>query len=183
VLDERGQPEPDRPSTVPISVANCLIEGRELGDLVLVNVLNLIGEPSTVLFRRSAIEIDPDNIFSWRGREYHCLADLSLWMRLLCRGPAYYHATPLSGYRRHPGQEQKKDPMVVSCMAEWLAMADTARGLGFLAAAVQADHAYRRMHEWIGRFLAGVKLTAEQRAALEQLREDCAVRFSPRNPP
>ena len=176
VIDAGGQPAPDRPSTTALALANCVIEGRDLGNVVLVNVLNLVGEPSTVLFRRSALELDAQNMFVWEGREYHCLADLSVWLRLLARGPAYYHASPLSFYRVHPGQEQKKDPMVVSCMAEWVAIADTARRFGFLAAPHQLEHAYRRMHEWTGLFLDKVKLTPAQRAALEQVRTDCLAR-------
>jgi glycosyltransferase involved in cell wall biosynthesis len=179
VIDANGEAAPDRPSTTPVALANCVIDGRDFGNLLLVNVVNLIGEPSTVLFRKSVIagEIDPRNLFSWNGREYHCLADVSLWMRLLCRGSVYYHAAALSNYRVHPGQEQKKDPMVVSCMAEWLAMTDVARGLGFLAIPGQAEHAYRRMHDWTGQFLARVKLTDEQRGALERLRADCERRI------
>lgn len=180
VIDAQGAPAADRPSTTPVALADCVIEGTDYGDLLLANVLNVIGEPSTVLFRKSAIadEIDPDNIFSWRGREYHCLADVSLWMRLLRRGAVYYHAAALSNYRVHAGQEQKKDPMVVSCMAEWVAMTDLARGLGFLAKPGQAEHAYRRMYDWTGQFLAKVKLTPEQRAALERVQADCTQRIS-----
>jgi len=180
VIDARGQAAPDRPSTTALALANCVLEGRDLGNVVLVNVLNLIGEPSTVLFRRSAVDLDPANIFLWEGREYHCLADLSIWLRLLEHGPAYYHANPLSYYRVHPGQEQKKDPMVVSCMADWVAIADTARRHGFLAAPHQVANSYGRMHEWTGMFLEKVKLTPEQRASLEQVRADCLARMEAR---
>ena len=180
VIDQYGKPAPDRPSTTAVSLANCVVEGHDLGNLVLINVLNFIGEPSTVLFRRSAIGIDAANVFSWQGREYHCLADLSLWLRLLAAGPAYYHASELSSYRIHPGQEQKKDPMVVSCMAEWVAIADTARGHGFLAAPHQWQHAYRRMHEWTGMFIEKVKITPEQRTALEGVRKACLERLEAR---
>ena len=177
VIDANGEPAPDRPATTALALANGALEGRDVGNVVLINVLNFVGEPSTVLFRRSSVALDPANIFVWEGREYHCLADLSIWLRLLARGPAYYHASPLSYYRVHPGQEQKKDPMVVSCMAEWVAIADTARRSGFLAAPHQVQHAYRRMHEWTGLFLEKVKLTPGQRGALEQVRTDCMARL------
>ena len=180
VIDAAGQPGPERASTTALALVNCAMEGRDLGNVLLMNVLNLLGEPSTVLFRKSALEFESANLFAWEGREYHCLADLSVWLRLLSKGPAYYHASPLSFYRVHAGQEQNKDPMVVGCITEWVAMADTARRHGFLAAPHQVDHAYRRMRDRVGIFLDKARLTPEQRGALEQLRATCTSRLEAR---
>src|SRR5262249_47697183 len=86
VVDEAGNARPDMAATTPISHANCTIEGLELGNLVLVNSLNLIGEPSTVMFRRADVAVEAEGVFTWRGKSYRCLADLSLWLRLLAQG-------------------------------------------------------------------------------------------------
>ena len=48
VIDAAGVQQPDMPATTPISHATCTIEGIEMGDLALVNGLNLIGEPTSV---------------------------------------------------------------------------------------------------------------------------------------
>jgi hypothetical protein len=107
------------------------MDGHKLGDFILANSLNLIGEPSTVLFRRDRVELQGDSLFRWGGREYHCLADMSLWLRLLAKGPAYYHAAALSEYRRHAGQEQ--GAIRLACLYERLWIVGDARAAGFLA--------------------------------------------------
>ncbi len=145
VIDERGQKLPDSASgwspahanamasAVPLAVINALLPGVELGDFVLANSTNYIGEPTTVLFRRAALELEDGVLFRWGGRDYHCLADMSLWLRLLLRGPAYYVAWTLSEFRIHGRQEQLQAAVMSSCLAEWLWIARHAHGAGFLA--------------------------------------------------
>jgi len=151
VIDEAGQPQPDIQATTPISLVSALIIGRELGDLVLVNAVNLIGEPTTAMFRRSQLAVEGDSIFRWGGRDYHCLADLSVWLRLLQSGLAYYCAETLSQYRRHPGQEQNAPGVRLECLVERLWIARQARAAGFLragnawSAALAPIHARARM--------------------------------------
>ncbi len=118
VIDATGTQQPDMPATTPISHATCTIEGAELGDLVLVNGLNLIGEPSTAMFRRADVQPEAAGLFHWNGKPYRCLADLSLWLRLLAKGHAFYCASALSEYRVHPGQEQRSGTMGLDCITE-----------------------------------------------------------------
>ena len=133
VIDDAGQPLPDVPASTPISHVSALLAGRELGNFVLVNSMNLIGEPTTVMFRRSAFVPEAGALFRWDGRDYHCLADVSVWLRLLSRGLAYYGAGALSEFRVHGGQEQRKEGVRLSCLTEWLGLVRSARSLGFLA--------------------------------------------------
>jgi len=132
VIDDAGRARPDIQATMAISLASALIAGRELGDLVLVNAVNLIGEPSTVLFRRSALQVEGDSIFRWGGRDYHCLADLSIWLRLLKSGLGYYSSETLSQFRMHESQEQNAAGVKLECLLERLWIAREARGAGFL---------------------------------------------------
>jgi hypothetical protein len=132
VIDEEGRECPDVPATAAVSHVTALVLGRELGDLVLVNSINLIGEPTTAMFRRAQLRVEEGSVFRWGGREYHCLADLSLWLRLLANGLAYYDAGVLSEYRRHAGQEQEKPGMRLNCLAERMHIARQARRAGFL---------------------------------------------------
>ena len=133
VIDAAGAVQPDIAATTPVSHATCTIEGRELGDLVLVNGLNLIGEPTTAMFRRAdAVAVaEPGGLFAWRGHSYHCLADLSLWLRLMAGGSAFYCATPLSEYRVHSGQEQRAG-LGLDCITERLPLVAAAREAGYL---------------------------------------------------
>ena len=133
VIDAQGRECPDVPPTEPVSHVSALMLGRELGDFVLVNSLNLIGEPSTAMFRRSQLVLEDGMLFRWGGHDYHCLADLSLWLRLLARGLAYYDAGVLSEFRMHEGQEQERGDMRITCLLERLWIAREARRAGFLA--------------------------------------------------
>lgn len=149
VIGERGEPLGDITATAPIAHVACVMAGRDLADFVLVNGLNLIGEPSTVMFRRRDVEVEGDGVFTWEGRSYHCLADLSLWLRLLARGFAFYQPVPLSEYRLHPGQEQRGAGMEVACLEERLAIVRAARGAGFLANAAHARAALERIRKFV----------------------------------
>jgi glycosyltransferase involved in cell wall biosynthesis len=150
VIDERGEPRADIQATTPVSIVSALIFGRELADLALANGVNVIGEPTTAMFRRSQLAVEGDSIFRWGGRDYHCLADLALWLRLLRTGLAYYCASVLSEFRMHPEQEQERPGARFECMAERLWIAREARRAGFLA----TDAAWRAA-------LASVKARAD----------------------
>jgi glycosyltransferase involved in cell wall biosynthesis len=132
-IDANGQVVQGHLASAPISHVSCLVPGHEMGNIVLINSVNFIGEPSTAMFRKRDVIPEPGGIFHWGGRDYHCLADLSLWMRLLARGHAFYQALTLSGYRIHPGQQQALDEMDSSCIAERYHLAREARKHGFLA--------------------------------------------------
>lgn len=169
VIGPQGESLPDVPATSPVSLLSALVYGRELGDLALVNSLNVIGEPSTVMFRRSHLAVEDGSVFRWGGREYHCLADMSLWLRLLASGLAYYGADVLSEYRRHPGQEQERPGVRVECLVERLWIARAARGAGFLV----AQGAWRRALESIlapaEAALSSAAIDSEARRTVEQL--------------
>ena len=134
MIDDAGQARPDVPATQPLSYVSGVMPGFELGDLVLVNSINFIGEPTTAMFRRADLVAEDGAIFRWEGRDYHCLADIALWLRLLARGNAYYHADPLSHFRFHGGQEQQKAEVTLLCVLERLWILGSARRAGFLAA-------------------------------------------------
>jgi hypothetical protein len=97
-----------------------------------MNMTNVIGEPSTVMFRRDQLAREAGSLFRWGGRTYHCLADLSVWLRLLSQGAAYYCAAGLAEFRRHSGQEQEGAGRL-DCLLERQWIARQARASGFLA--------------------------------------------------
>src|SRR4029078_6532836 len=95
-------------ASMPLAHVSCVIPGAELANFTLINSVNFIGEPSTVMFRKRDVAPDEGGVCTWNGRDYHCLADLSLWIRLLAKGHAFYQAVALSDYRTHAGQQQQK---------------------------------------------------------------------------
>lgn len=64
---------------------------------------NWIGEPSVVMFRKSALETT--GRFS---NKYTCLVDINMWLRLLMAGKCYIVPEALSYFRQHPKQASSK---------------------------------------------------------------------------
>jgi glycosyltransferase involved in cell wall biosynthesis len=178
VIDENGAPRAGLPATSPISYVSCVTTGIELGDLTLVNGLNLIGEPSTAMFRARDVAMEAGGLFTWKGKSYHCLADLSLWLRLLAKGNAYYCAASLSEYRVHAGQEQRSGGMDIKCVTERLDLVESAREAGF----VQADTAYRnalsRVEMLATAWRERVQLDVSQRTTLDALSAAIAAKLA-----
>jgi glycosyltransferase involved in cell wall biosynthesis len=130
-IDAAGHPLPDRAEMQPPVTEDTVLSGTELGNRVLVDNLNLIGEPSTVLFRRAALgEVAP---FTLGGPPYRYLADLALWLTLLQRGRAAYLVEPLSSSRAHAGQDSAVRANMVVSILEWERVHREAAACGFLA--------------------------------------------------
>jgi hypothetical protein len=141
LIDEDGRPVPghqfpklaDRPG---------LLDGRELGDHVLRTCTNVIGEPTTVLFRRS--DVDPAQLWMVDGRSVDVLNDVQLWLALLARGPAYYTPQTLSRFRFHPGQNSHNPRYLGRGERDWSRLVDWGARNGFLADAHMEQRAQAR---------------------------------------
>lgn len=177
VIDEAGVRQPDVEATVPLSHVSAFVPGAELGNFVLMNMRNLIGEPSTVMFRRADLGREEGSLFRWGGEDYHCLADLALWLRLLARGAAFYCADGLSEFRKHPGQEQHRGAGRLECVLERRRIARRARDVGFLAgpgqylAALRSARAFAAATDFT---LAAPELAAAVREELRAIDEEIA---------
>jgi len=133
LIDGEGGRLPDEDATQPLVAASQAIDGKALGNHLILSSTNRLGEPSTVLFRKDALNVEQGSIFHWNGNEYLCLADMSLWLRLLSAGHAWWDQEPLSAYRQHGGQLQRSAHGAARCVIErWLIVEDGARA-GFLA--------------------------------------------------
>jgi len=174
-IDARGETVQGHFASAPIAHVSCLVPGHEMGDIVLINSVNFIGEPSTAMFRKRDVELQPGGLFSWAGRDYHCLADLSLWLRLLARGHAFYMAVTLSAYRIHEGQQQALEAMDVACIVERYHLAREARRHGFLAQADQYRAAITMPLRMARSVLQAKSLAPAARAELEALATQIAA--------
>ena len=172
VINANGAPAPDIPATSPLAHVSCVMDGFELGDVALINSLNLIGEPSTVMFRRADVDCEASGIFTWAGTTYHCLADLSLWLRLLTLGEAYYCAAALCEYRVHTGQEQRG--LGVGCITERYDLGVQARRAGFLREPAQYRVALSRIDVLAGAWAKLSSLNGGERESLSALSRSIA---------
>jgi len=128
-IDANGNGLPEQPATVPIVDADTVIAGWTLANAMLMAGLNVIGEPSTALFRKSELLGQAPGYFRFNGAEGHGIIDMVTWTALLLRGDAVYLRESLSSFRIHPGQRQH-DPAKAGRNAEsirelqhaWLAL-------------------------------------------------------------
>lgn len=81
------------------------IDGESLGLFMLSTMANIIGEPTTVMFRKSDID---DEIFDYKGRKIRSYVDMAIWFKLLAKGNAIYISKPLSSFRIHENQNTHK---------------------------------------------------------------------------
>ncbi len=105
-IDANGQRLPEQPATVPIVDADALIAGWTLANAMLMAGLNVVGEPTTALFRKAELLGQAPGYFRFNGTEGHGIIDMVTWAALLLRGDAVYLRESLSSFRIHPGQRQ-----------------------------------------------------------------------------
>ncbi|UOF92852.1 glycosyltransferase [Fodinisporobacter ferrooxydans] len=128
LMDEAGNPLAPIAATRKLFEETAMLDGKVLGNFVLSNCLNVIGEPTTVLFRRKDLE----RFGAYKGKSYKMLIDVASWMSLLSKGNAVYISETLSQFRLHSNQSQKSISTSVSAIQEWLDLIRDARAEGFL---------------------------------------------------
>jgi glycosyltransferase involved in cell wall biosynthesis len=77
------------------------ITGESLGTFMLNSMENIVGEPTTAMFKKADIE---DAIFNYKGRKSRSYVDMAIWFKLLLKGNAIYIVEPLSSFRLHDTQ-------------------------------------------------------------------------------
>jgi glycosyltransferase involved in cell wall biosynthesis len=130
VVDGDGRPAPGAPPQ-PLSDRPGALDGRELGDLVLRNCVNVIGELTTILFRR--VDVEPEGMWEVDGRRLAATGDLRLALSLLARGPAFYSPRTLSNFRLHGAQRAQDAARFIRGVLDWPLLLDWGRRQGFLA--------------------------------------------------
>ena len=93
------------------------VGGPSLGDMMLTNGQNMIGEPTTVLFRRSAV---PGQFGMFLGRQYVTLSDVATWLAVLSHSDCIYLPEPLSYFRIHGQQDQRNERVRIQANIEWM---------------------------------------------------------------
>ncbi|MBQ9365504.1 MAG: tetratricopeptide repeat protein, partial [Schwartzia sp.] len=93
--------------------------GGELGQAMLMDSNNVIGEPSAVLFRRDDLK---HHYFHAESRGYYVLSDVAMWLELLEQGDAVIFRDPLSYYRWHEEQEGRQPDVILLARIEWFGL-------------------------------------------------------------
>lgn len=127
LIDARGQTIPPLPETAPLFGADAVLRGQELGDRVLLTGANVIGEPTTVLMRRADLGA---GFGFFAGRQYQVLSDVATWLRLMHGRRVVYLREPMSQFRLHGGQDQRRALQALQANVEWLQLLLDANAAG-----------------------------------------------------
>ncbi|NHM29959.1 glycosyltransferase [Neobacillus terrae] len=121
--------------------SDTVLDGIKLGNLVLINNFNCIGEPTTVLFRKSKLE-EPFGVFN--NREYGCNVDQATWLNLLSNGKAVIITEILSYFRIHDSQQLSSPKMKLLGAVDYAHEILTANKKGFIQNTNEARKALSR---------------------------------------
>jgi predicted O-linked N-acetylglucosamine transferase (SPINDLY family)/glycosyltransferase involved in cell wall biosynthesis len=117
LIDANGAHLAPIPGTERLFESEARISGRQFGHLLLTGGRNLIGEPTTVLIRRKAL----DRQFGmFCGRQYTVLSDVATWLAILRDHDAVYLPDTLSYFRLHGGQDQRGNGQAIRANLDWL---------------------------------------------------------------
>lgn len=133
-IDAQSHPLPDRADTRSIADEDSVFEGTRLIRYVTTTRLNVIGEPTTALFRRSdVVDIKP-HLMAFDGVEFRGMADIALWANLMSRGDAAYLVESLSQFRIHESQRQRHPDVRSVGWLSWRRFPAHLRRLGMASA-------------------------------------------------
>ncbi|MBH9553886.1 glycosyltransferase family 2 protein [Inhella gelatinilytica] len=117
LIDAAGNELPPLPGTTRLFDRDMVVIGQSMGDFILRHGMNLIGEPTTAMYRRSDLGA---GFGRFCGRQYEIMTDLSTWMELMHGRHCVYISEPLSSFRIHGGQDQRKKTTAIKANMEWL---------------------------------------------------------------
>ncbi|WP_459501060.1 glycosyltransferase family 2 protein [Bacillus sp. C1] len=129
---------------IPIFTENMILNGLQFGNMMLETGNNIIGEPTTVLFRKSFLT-EPFGVLS--ERRYNCSIDMASWIHLLSKGKAAYIAESLSYFRYHDGQQIHQK--LLEGTEDITHLVITSRNYGFLQDRNQYTLGLRNALHWI----------------------------------
>jgi glycosyltransferase involved in cell wall biosynthesis len=118
LIDADGNLIPQLPGTERLFETDTLIGGASLALMILTNGSNMVGEPTTAMFRRGVVE---DRFGKFLGRQYVTLSDVATWLSALSRSDCIYLPEALSYFRIHGGQDQQRGNVIrIQANVEWL---------------------------------------------------------------
>lgn len=146
LINENGMPLPDGQLNQKISQTDAIASGIEIGNQILMNCHNYIGEPTTPLFRKQNLT---EPFGTLRGRRYNFSVDMASWILLLSKGNIAYISEPLSCFRLHRNQQLQSYMKQVEGIEDLTHLVVTAKQYGFLQQKGEWEQALIEALNWI----------------------------------
>lgn len=105
MIDEKGNVLPDKSWSKSIVENTARLSGDVVGRLMLQNIINYLGEPTTALICKKYMH---DGHLGWTGNEgKYRISDFTTWFCLMSQGDLIYITEPLSSFRQHAHQQHQ----------------------------------------------------------------------------
>lgn len=91
-------------------IADKVVDGKKIMELMISCSWNFIGEPTTALFKKNKLT---EKFGVYYGRKFICNVDQASWFNLLKNGDALILSESLSSFRKHDGQQQEQEKIMV----------------------------------------------------------------------
>lgn len=128
-IDKNGNPLPSDGAFIKLYPNDMVIDGIQMGDYILKNTINYIGEPTTVLFRKKELD-EPFGMFC--GIQAQNNVDVATWLNLMAKGKIVYISQTLSYCRFHESQLSRSPESTIKGLKDWYHHVQYAREKGFL---------------------------------------------------
>ncbi|EKQ50170.1 MAG: glycosyl transferase [Clostridium sp. Maddingley MBC34-26] len=119
MINENGDYLQDNFRTVCQYPYDIRLTGEEAGKKLLFSMINYIGELTTAMFKKKAVDFE---IIDYDKYEIYCLSDISLWLKLLRKGNMIYISEPLSKFRIHEGQNTYDETLTLWASIDYFHM-------------------------------------------------------------
>ena len=135
LIDDEGGALPDQAFNRPVLAADGIIDGRALATLTLSRQINVVGEPTTTMFRKADAQDNRPHLMSYAGRSARRNGDMSIWTMLMSRGDVAWISEPLSSFRQHADQVQHGETFLREARLAWVELVADARDTGLISPA------------------------------------------------
>ena len=117
IIDDKGNFMNDIDATNPICEQTTIFPGSLIGKEMLKNITNFIGEPTTVLIKKSNLK---DGYYTrYLDYKFKTLFDVNYWLELLNKGNCVYICETLSYFRIHAEQAQNSIMGPLAGLLDW----------------------------------------------------------------
>lgn len=117
--------------TTMLTTKDIFMNGEDLGNFVIEHFLNIIGEPTTIMFKRKDANKFSYGIFHFNNKKSYGSVDIFIGLNLLSIGNAVYIAKPLSYFRENKGQLSKNHKVAFRGMVGWFYVLKNAKKMGY----------------------------------------------------
>lgn len=104
LIDAQGQPIAAPDHLAPLFQVDTHVSGQSLGAHMAGGAGNVLGEPTTALYRKAAAG---PRFGMYMGHQYAVLSDMATWLTILREQDCVYLCEPLSYFRIHAEQDQR----------------------------------------------------------------------------